>query len=162
MNERLGIVEEAQRRREVYGRFIGRRVAQYVAKVDVAAMVKKEVSDRVKREVDRIMAETKVAREAEIEKLQARAAFIEDVVKEAAAITGYSVGELISPWRPRSLARARQFAYWLMKKRLPHLSLPQIGRAFLRDHTSVLHGLRVVEREKGSPPMRDWIAAVGQ
>lgn len=56
---------------------------------------------------------------------------------------------LLGERRAREIARPRQIAMWLAV-RATGSSLPQIGRALNRDHTTVLHGIGVIEdlREK--------------
>jgi chromosomal replication initiation ATPase DnaA len=49
----------------------------------------------------------------------------------------------------RTVSRARFVAYRLMQSEL-RMSLPQIGLYYRRHHTSVLHGIRVVERLIGA------------
>ena len=57
-----------------------------------------------------------------------------------------SVDELLSPSRTAPVARARQLAMYLTRE-LTDLSLPAIAQAFnRRDHTTVLHAIRRVER----------------
>jgi len=54
-------------------------------------------------------------------------------------------GDLVSPRRARALSWPRQAAFFLARKYAKHLSLPQIGRQIGgRDHTTVLHGIKVV------------------
>jgi chromosomal replication initiator protein len=68
-------------------------------------------------------------------------------VQEAvAARLGLSVDDLLSPSRSAPIARARQLAMYLTRE-LTELSLPAIAQAFnRRDHTTVLHAIRRVER----------------
>jgi chromosomal replication initiator protein len=68
-------------------------------------------------------------------------------VQEAVAARGdLSVDELLSPSRTARVARARQLAMYLTRE-LTDLSLPAIAQAFnRRDHTTVLHAIRRVER----------------
>ncbi len=68
-------------------------------------------------------------------------------VQEAvAARLGFTVDELLSPTRTAPIARARQLAMYLTRQ-LTDLSLPAIAGAFnRRDHTTVLHAIRRVER----------------
>jgi len=68
-------------------------------------------------------------------------------VQEAVATRlGLSVDELLSPSRTAPIARARQLAMYLTRD-LTDLSLPAIAQAFnRRDHTTVLHAIRRVER----------------
>ncbi len=54
------------------------------------------------------------------------------------------LAELDSPRRARSVARPRQVAMYLAKQ-LTQLSLPDIGRRFGRDHSTVLYGIRKIE-----------------
>ena len=68
-------------------------------------------------------------------------------VQEAVATRlGFTVDELLSPTRTAPIARARQLAMYLTRQ-LTDLSLPAIAGAFnRRDHTTVLHAIRRVER----------------
>ena len=68
-------------------------------------------------------------------------------VQEAvAARLELSVDAILSPRRTAGVARARQLAMYLTRE-LTDLSLPAIAEAFnRRDHTTVLHAIRKVER----------------
>lgn len=68
------------------------------------------------------------------------------IIAAVAFIHGLSVADLSGPSRHRSIAWPRQQAMWLCRAK-PGVSLTAIGR-FLgdRDHTTVLHGVRQVER----------------
>jgi chromosomal replication initiator protein len=55
-----------------------------------------------------------------------------------------TVAHLIGPQRYRRLVRARQVAMWLARRTTAH-SLPQIGWAFDRDHTTIMHGVEKVD-----------------
>jgi chromosomal replication initiator protein len=55
------------------------------------------------------------------------------------------VADLRSRRRGATLAKARHVAIWLARHATP-CSLPQIGRAFDRDHTSVAHAIARVDR----------------
>jgi chromosomal replication initiation ATPase DnaA len=59
-----------------------------------------------------------------------------------------SFADLLGKDRHKSIAEARQIAYWLLRK-LCCFSYPQLGR-FLggRDHTTALHGVTKVERRR--------------
>ena len=60
--------------------------------------------------------------------------------------------DLISPKRTRAVARPRQVAMWLSKS-MTTRSYPDIGRRFGgRDHTTVLHAVRTIERLRGEDP----------
>ena len=59
---------------------------------------------------------------------------------------GVTRNDVISHRRDAQSATARQVGMWLCRNLLP-LSLPQIGRAFGgKDHTTILHGLRKIDR----------------
>jgi hypothetical protein len=70
------------------------------------------------------------------------------IIKECALDASLTVNDLRSKGRVRQLARARQLAMWRIAKETS-LSLPQIGRLLCRDHTTVLHAIRVVNAERG-------------
>lgn len=61
-------------------------------------------------------------------------------------MTGVSMVDLCSHRRSRRLIEARQIYYW-MARRFTLLSFPQIARICGdRDHTTALHGCRIVDR----------------
>lgn len=64
-----------------------------------------------------------------------------------------SIAEMDSGKRPEHIAFPRQVAYWLTRT-LTSLSLAEIGRCFPkhhtpRDHGTILHGYKTVERKMG-------------
>ncbi len=68
------------------------------------------------------------------------------IVGRVAAAFGVSEKELLGPSRLRSVMRPRQVAMYLARE-LTGLSLPRLGAAFGRDHTTVLHACRKVAAE---------------
>lgn len=76
---------------------------------------------------------------------------IADIQRLVAAHYGFSVEHLRSPERPRMLSHVRWVAMYLARTHTKK-SLTQIGRAFRRDHTTVLHGLRSIEQRKATDP----------
>lgn len=65
---------------------------------------------------------------------------------------GIGVLDLVSERRMISLARPRQVAYWLARMATPK-SLPEIGRQIgRRDHATIIHGIRVVEKLRETEP----------
>lgn len=69
-----------------------------------------------------------------------------DIVAEIAALYDVTVADLTGPSRRKRITHPRQHAMWEVRRRAPHLSLPQIGRLFGgRDHTTIIHGLRAHE-----------------
>lgn len=67
------------------------------------------------------------------------------IVIEVATKHGFTVNEMVSHRRARPLVIARHEAMWRCFKETP-CSLPQIGRLFDRDHTTVLHAIRKHEQ----------------
>jgi chromosomal replication initiator protein len=56
-----------------------------------------------------------------------------------------SLVAFVSDTRRRSIARPRQVAMWLTKEHTCK-SLPEIGRRFHRDHTTIIHGIRNIDQ----------------
>jgi chromosomal replication initiator protein len=78
--------------------------------------------------------------------LPARRPDAHQVQEAVAARLDLTVDDLLSPNRTAPVARARQLAMYLTRE-LTDLSLPAIADAFnRRDHTTVLHAIRRVER----------------
>lgn len=69
---------------------------------------------------------------------------IDEIQKKVAEYFNISVKEMQSSRRARTVARPRQIAMFLAKQ-LTSRSLPEIGRKFDRDHTTVMHAVRKVE-----------------
>lgn len=68
---------------------------------------------------------------------------IDNIKKTVATYYNIRIADLSSPRRTRMLARPRQIAMALCKELTQH-SLPEIGEAFGKDHTTVLHACRKV------------------
>lgn len=76
---------------------------------------------------------------------------IEEIQRKVAERYNIRLSEMMSKRRERSVARPRQIAMFLAKN-LTTKSLPDIGRAFNRDHTTVLHGVKAVEELREKDP----------
>ena len=71
---------------------------------------------------------------------------VEQIQRKVAEFYGARPSDMTSKRRNQSVARPRQIAIWLCRK-LTNLSLPEIGQSFGgRNHTTVLHACREVER----------------
>lgn len=81
------------------------------------------------------------ANDVSITRREAMRRLVREVCEDAAV----SEPAIYSTNRRRHVARARQAAMWRIRKEMPDLSLPQIGRFFNRDHTTVIHAIRAVE-----------------
>ena len=72
---------------------------------------------------------------------------IDDILKLVSKHYGISRNDILSQRRHRSIVWPRQVGMYLSKK-LTSRSLPEIGRRFGgRDHTTVLHAIRKIEKE---------------
>ena len=76
---------------------------------------------------------------------------IHDIQTLVCCAFGISQLDLLSRRRGRVQARPRQVAMWLARHATP-CSLPEIGRAFDRDHTTVMHGIERVEARMAEDP----------
>ena len=74
-----------------------------------------------------------------------RGATVETIVKRVSDAFGITKKELLGPSRLRTVMLPRQVAMYLARE-IGGLSLPRIGAAFARDHTTVLHACRKVEQ----------------
>jgi chromosomal replication initiator protein len=71
---------------------------------------------------------------------------VADIKREVAHFFRIPAAEMVSQRRARDVARPRQVAMYLAKHRTPK-SLPNIGKLFgNRDHSTVIHAVRTVER----------------
>jgi chromosomal replication initiator protein len=69
----------------------------------------------------------------------------ETIMRTTAAAYGFTVEDVVSPSRRQPLVLCRQISMYLCRE-LTDLSLPKIGAAFQRDHTTVLHSVDKVRR----------------
>lgn len=69
---------------------------------------------------------------------------VEDIQREVARHFEVERDDILSERRTMAVVKPRQIAMYL-STRLTHRSLPEIGRRFCRDHTTVLHARRIVE-----------------
>jgi len=83
---------------------------------------------------------------------------VEDILRIVSRHFAVSKADILSERRHRSVVRPRQIGMYLAKQ-LTSRSLPEIGRRFgNRDHTTVLHAIRKIDREMGdNPHLKDEI-----
>lgn len=75
---------------------------------------------------------------------------IDDIQKTVSTHFGMRQAEMVSARRARAVARPRQIAMYLAKRLTPR-SLPEIGRRFGgRDHTTVIHAVKQIEKLRGT------------
>lgn len=99
------------------------------------------------------ISEEEAAAELELQKKQADLrrqrgfSALQSIVRIVAKYHGLNHEQLVSARRDRDIVQARQFGYYLCSK-LTRSSLVEIGRRFGgKDHTTVLHGLRVITQK---------------
>lgn len=71
-----------------------------------------------------------------------------EIISEVAAKHGLTCAHIIGPQRLRTYVRARRAAIHAVLVAYPHMSSPQLGRLFNRDHSTILHALRRTGRSK--------------
>ena len=88
---------------------------------------------------------------------QRQAISIGNIKKTVADYFGLQLRMMEAGDRKRSIARPRQFAMALAKELTEH-SLPEIGDAFGRDHTTVLHACRQIRKlvDEDHKAREDW------
>jgi chromosomal replication initiator protein len=87
---------------------------------------------------------------ADILRASDRKISIEEIQRKVSEHFNIRLSDMIGPKRTRTIARPRQIAMYLAKQ-MTTRSLPEIGRRFGgRDHTTIMHGVRVIEEMKGT------------
>lgn len=159
-NERLGIFENEQRKRQQFARFIEHRVMPVEASPVFQKKVEKLTNKALDAEVARLVAAGTAARIAHdtMPLPVLTGPSVKTILETVSAVTGHTVEQICGPWRHAPLARARFFACWLMSRTRPDLSLAAIARPMGRHHTSSLHAIRSFEKRKDKPPISDWLA----
>ena len=79
--------------------------------------------------------------------------FVSRIQATVAEAYGISLDHMTSPDRHQSVAWPRQVAMYLARETTHH-TLPRIGQFFKRDHTTVIHAIRTVERKTAADPLR--------
>ena len=86
---------------------------------------------------------------AEMFRASKRRITIDEIQKRVSDHFRIRQAEMVSARRAREVARPRQIAMYLAKQLTPR-SLPEIGRRFGgRDHTTVIHAVRQIEKLRG-------------
>jgi len=91
-----------------------------------------------------------------VQGLEPRRIKIDDILRIVSRHYGVSKTDILSPRRQRSVVWPRQIGMYLSKQ-MTQRSLPEIGRRFgNRDHTTVLHAIRKIEKElSGNESLRE-------
>jgi len=87
-----------------------------------------------------------------VQGIEPRRIKIDDILRIVSRHFAVSKQDILSQRRHRSVVRPRQIGMYLAKH-LTSRSLPEIGRRFGdRDHTTVLHAIRKIDKEVGENP----------
>jgi chromosomal replication initiation ATPase DnaA len=154
-NEPLGIVEEAQRRREQYARYIERRVDAELRRPPTRREIERRVAERVRHQIEvevrRLVARRLAARLKEVERSMPKGPPIGDVLQAVAAAAGIAMDKLVGLRRQAHPCPASEVAILLMGEFRPDLSLENLSRIFgNRDHEFI-----VAARERARELLRD-------
>lgn len=85
---------------------------------------------------------------------------MERIIRATCTVTGITRNELLSGRRPAEFVHARHIAMYLARE-YTTLSLPQIGRAMNKDHTTVHYvANKMAKRGRGATKVNLDIAAV--
>jgi hypothetical protein len=78
---------------------------------------------------------------------------IADIIAQAAGQEGYDPGDILRHCRAAEIVAVRRRAMWACRQLRPDVSLPRLGTAFGRHHTSVLQAVRECDAARGIDPM---------
>jgi hypothetical protein len=73
---------------------------------------------------------------------------VRDIIGRVSSVTGISPAEIAGKSRSAKITFARHLAMWTVAKDTG-LTLTQIGRAFGRDHTTIIHATRHINSKTG-------------
>lgn len=81
---------------------------------------------------------------------------LETVVK----VSGLSAEQIRTGSKEQKYANARFVCFWLMRTYL-FMTLKDIGRYFNRDHSTVIHGLNLIETQPDNEPLQELLKSCG-
>jgi len=150
-NEKLGIFEELQERAERYKRYVERdrykAIVSGPASNGARATTVNPFERRLRPKNGTAPYHHKIhyGRRRPVFPESSLGLSVVTVMQAVAIESKLSIDDLLGPQRHRRLAWPRLVAQWAIDRYCPHYSLAQIGQMFHRDHTSVMHGIRVTE-----------------
>ena len=79
---------------------------------------------------------------------------LQAIAEASAAVNQVTIVELFSERRNQNFVYARQEAMYISRM-LTGYSFPRIGQYFKKDHTTIIHGIKTVEKRiKADPTLR--------
>ena len=82
-------------------------------------------------------------------RLSTRREQIRNLVRDICTLHGVTLNDIVGPFREARIVRARNEAIYQIRHTFT-LSLPQIGRIFHRDHTTIMHSIRKEEARRAA------------
>ena len=162
IEDEFGIVTDNRKRREIFARFVSRRIENVLSQPAVQKRLGKAIDRCVEEEVARIIERRREKQMAEFQRVVMdlkHGPDVREILALVCDITKADLGGILGPRRSRNLAWPRFFAAWLMRQLRPDLSLPAIGRVLGgRDHTSIMHATKTFHRLREEYPFAEWLA----
>ena len=157
--DEFGVLTENARRRELYKKYIRPEVQHYLTSPSGQAHIAREVSTRVRAEVEAIIAKRTQEQVAELARMESiRGPAVGEILLLVSNVTGCSVPELLGPRRARNCAWPRFLAVHLFLQCRPDLSTPAIGRVLGgRDHTTVIAARNKFATLHEVEPVSRWL-----
>lgn len=105
---------------------------------------KPEKSSRMQMYLQKAVERERERERKRVERLKARMeeGGVRGIMAEVALAHGVTIADILGRSRAHPIVKARHQAIIELALRRPAMSLPQIGRHFSRDHTTILHVLR--------------------
>lgn len=141
-------------------RTVERLATQAAASIDdevIQQRVKVRTNQLVNEAVEGAARKAAEMRIREIARNMAAGPSVSRIIEAVSLVTEQTTGDLLGPRRARQIVYPRFLLIALMRSLRPDLSLPAIGRALNKDHTTILSALRRFDEMKALPPFSDWL-----
>jgi chromosomal replication initiation ATPase DnaA len=127
-----------------YVRRVWAKRRDVMASIELAEPAVEQPKTAAQTYEEKAIARHREAERLRVEKLKSRmeAGGVRGIIAEVALAHRVTVEDILGSSRAAPLVKARHEAMIEVAIRRPAFSLPQIGRCFSRDHTTVLHVLR--------------------
>lgn len=127
-----------------YVRRVWAKRRDVIASIELAEPTVEQPKTAAQTYEEKAIARFREAERLRVEKLKSRmeAGGVRGIIAEVALAHRVTVEDILGSSRSAPLVKARHEAIIEVAIRRPAFSLPQIGRCFSRDHTTILHVLR--------------------
>jgi chromosomal replication initiation ATPase DnaA len=146
--EVFGVEEQRSRKfrgfNPAYVRRVWAKRRDVIASIELAEPAEEQPKTAAQTYEEKAIARYREAERLRVEKLKSRmeAGGVRGIIAEVALAHRVTVEDILGSSRSAPLVKARHEAIIEVAIRRPAFSLPQIGRCFSRDHTTILHVLR--------------------